>query len=76
MTQKFKEGDRVNYHQLIGGPLTSIGHEIIEIELMPNNFGCAVAWITRKTGCVALDSLSVMDYSKPLKGYIQKGKVK
>lgn len=59
MTQKFKEGDKVNYHELIGGPVTSTGHEITDIEMKPNNFGSDVAWVTGKRGCVALDALTM-----------------
>ncbi|MBT3488327.1 MAG: hypothetical protein HOI61_00860 [Gammaproteobacteria bacterium] len=48
----------MNYHSVIGGPVTSTGHEIRTIEKMPNNYGSDVAWITGKSGCVDLDSLS------------------
>lgn len=54
----FSTGDTVNYHSIIGEGITSTGHVITHISLMPNNFGCAVAWMTGKTGCVALDALS------------------
>jgi hypothetical protein len=55
---QMKAGDKVNYHSVIGGPVTSTGHEIRTIEKMPNNYGSDVAWITGKSGCVDLDSLS------------------
>ena len=53
-----KEGDEVNYHDIIGGKITSTGHKIKTIELAPNNYGCDVAWITGKSGCVAMRALS------------------
>jgi len=55
---KFKVGELVNYHSIIGGPVTSGGHKIKHIEEEPNNYGCDVAWITDKSGCVAMDALS------------------
>jgi hypothetical protein len=55
---KLKVGDTVDYHSIIGGPVTSTGHEIKEILLMPNNFGRDVAWVTKKAGCVALEALT------------------
>lgn len=54
----FKTGDIVNYHSIIGGAITSEGHEITFIDRQPNNFGCDVAWITGKSGCVAIAALS------------------
>lgn len=53
-----KVGDTVNYHSIIGGPATSEGHKILHIEQEPNNFGCDVAWISGKSGCVAMSALS------------------
>ena len=53
-----KEGDLVDYHSLRSGPITSKDHEILFIERFPNNFGCDVAWITKKSGCVALANLT------------------
>lgn len=47
-------GDIVNYHSIIGGSVTSEGHEITFIDRAPNNFGCDVAWIAGKSGCVAI----------------------
>lgn len=57
----FKVGDKVNYHSIIGEAITSNGHEITHIELEPNNFGNDVAWITNKSGCVALQALSLAE---------------
>ena len=51
-------GDTVNYHSIIGGPATSVGHRIEAIENAPNNFGCDVAWVSGKRGCVAMRALS------------------
>jgi hypothetical protein len=51
-------GDKVNYHAIIGGPIISTDHIIEKILFEPNNFGCDVAWITGKSGCVALAALS------------------
>lgn len=60
-TRSFKKGDKVNYHSIIGGPVTSTGHEIKTIQLEPNNFSSDVAWVTGKSGCVALEALSFAD---------------
>lgn len=54
----FKIGDSVDFHSVIGGPVTSTDHVISHIEMRPNNFGSDVAWITGRVGCVALDALS------------------
>jgi hypothetical protein len=53
-----KEGDEVNYHSIIGGDVTSTGHKVKAIDMAPNNFGGNVAWITGKSGCVAIEALS------------------
>ena len=55
-----KEGDEVNYHSIIGGEITSTGHKIKYIELAPNNYSSDVAWITGKSGCVAMRALSLV----------------
>jgi len=57
-TEDLKEGDAVNYHAVIGKGVTSTGHKIREILREPNNYGSDVAWITGKSGCVAMDALS------------------
>lgn len=54
----FKIGDEVSYHSIIGGPATSHCHMITAIEFAPNNYGCDVAWISGKIGCVAMQALS------------------
>ena len=54
----FKIGDTVDYHEIIGGPVTSEDHVIRDIDRAPNNYDCDVAWLTSKRGCVALRALS------------------
>ena len=56
--KRFNVGDKVNFHSIIGKSATSFDHEIWHIKLMHNSFGCDVAWITGKAGCVSLDALS------------------
>lgn len=58
-TNEIKTGSKVNYHSIIGGPITSSGHVVKQINKMPNNFGGDVAWITEICGCVALSALSI-----------------
>lgn len=55
----FNIGDTVNYHAFQNSPATSTGHTIKRIEREPNNFGCDVAWITAKSGCISLNCLSL-----------------
>ena len=55
---EIKEDDLVDYHSIIGGEVTSTGHQVKVIERAPNNYGRDVAWITGKRGCVALGALS------------------
>lgn len=55
---QFKVGEKVNYHSISGGDVTSANHEIKRVELEPNNFGESVAWLTGKSGCVSLEHLS------------------
>lgn len=55
---KIKVGDVVDYHSIIGGPVTSTGHTVQSISRKPNNFGCDVAWISKKAGCVAMQALT------------------
>lgn len=49
-------GDEVNYHSRIGGPVTTTGHRIREIGVLN---GKTVAWISGKSGCVAIEALSL-----------------
>lgn len=55
---KLSTGDIVNFHPIIGGAVGSTGHIIQEIQYAPNDFGCDVAWVSGKCGCVALAALS------------------
>lgn len=55
---EMKVGDAVNYHSRVNGPVTSTGHVIQRIDPVPNNFGCDVAWISNKSGCVQMACLS------------------
>jgi hypothetical protein len=57
-SEMLKVGDIVDYHSIIGGAVTSQGHVIEKIVPTPNNFGIAVAWITGKSGCVALKAIT------------------
>ena len=60
-----KVGDIVEYHEIMGGKVTSKNHTIKTILRKPNNFGCDVAWITNKSGCVDLKSLTLCKENKP-----------
>ena len=53
-------GDVVSYHSIIGGEITSKNHIVEAIQYAPNNYNCDVAWITGKSGCVALRALSLV----------------
>ena len=57
---EFKVGDMVNYHPVVGGPISSMDHEIKAIMTQPNRSGDSIAWITRKPDFVGLDSLSLV----------------
>lgn len=54
--KEFKKGDVVNYHSIIGGPVTSTEHTIQHIGELGH--GEAVAWLSDKSGCVSLKALS------------------
>ena len=64
MKTRFKIGDKVNYHSIIGGPIKSTGHTVEMIRTEPNNYRCDVAWISDKAGCVAMDALSLIESDK------------
>ena len=53
-----EEGMIVDYHSIIGGPVTSTRHEVLEVYPEPNTFGTAVAKISGKSGVVDIDALS------------------
>ncbi|MCK4785533.1 MAG: hypothetical protein KAV87_17400 [Desulfobacteraceae bacterium] len=61
----FKVGDKVNFHSIINGPVTSTDHEITHLEIRGGGTGCgqpystyAVAFISNFRGCVSIDALS------------------
>lgn len=56
---KIQVGDKVNYHSIIDGEITSRGHVVKVIYPTPNNFGCDVAMITGKSGVVSVDALTL-----------------
>lgn len=61
---RFQVGDVVDYQAVIDGPVTSRGHVITLLGSLPS--GRAVAWITGKTGCVAIEALSLV--ARPTNG--------
>lgn len=54
-----KKGDRVDYHAVIDGDITSTGHMVREVLPMPNPYGVPVARITGKAHYVSLDALTL-----------------
>jgi hypothetical protein len=68
-----KVGDLVDYHGIIGGSVTSIGHVVTKIIEEPNNFGIRVAFITWKTGCVAVAALTPASSLEAKKMKVLKG---
>jgi len=58
----FRKGDKVNYHSIIGGPITSTDHIIKDIGTIPSCGG--VAWITGVRGCVSLKVISHIQNEK------------
>lgn len=67
----FKIGDIVDYHEIIGGPITSKGHQITHLETflsihpwldVATSEGTKtkiyVAFLSDKQGCVSIDSIS------------------
>jgi len=59
---KFKVGDIVDYHSIIGGPVTSTEHTIQHIDKLGH--GEMVAWLSDKSGCVSLKALSFSNPDK------------
>lgn len=55
---EIKAGDIVDYHSLIGGPVTSEGHEVRAVQLVPNSFGEDVAWLRGWPGAVSMKALT------------------
>ena len=54
-TYPSKVGDRVYYHSIIGGEITSKGHEVESFGFIG---GTRVAWITNMSGCVDVEALT------------------
>ena len=55
---KIAVGELMDFHSLIGGEVTSTGHTVTEVWPRPNNFGCDVARISGRSGCVAVAALT------------------
>ena len=55
-TNPTEVGDKVYYHSIIGGDITSKGHEIKSFGEVSGN---KVAWITNKSGCVDVRALTM-----------------
>jgi hypothetical protein len=55
-----REGDYVDYHSIIGGPITSRNHIVNNVGVL--FCGEPVAWISNKSGCVSVDALSPCGY--------------
>lgn len=62
----FKIGSHVNFHELIGGPITSRGHKILEFEMFNEKHSLFRARITKRSDIVNLDNLSLdRSYHEP-----------
>lgn len=57
---KYKTGDLVMYHALIGGSVTSGPHAITYGPMKRSN-GTWVVWLRDKVGCVACDAISPVE---------------
>ena len=55
---EIRAGDFVDYHGIIGGPVTSHGHEVRAVQLVPNSFGEDVAWLRGWPGAVSMKALT------------------
>jgi len=64
IVSNLKIGDTVDYHAIFNGPVTSSGHKILSIDREPNNYGCDIAFISQKRGCVALRNLTSLQAKK------------
>lgn len=51
-----KEGVLVDYHSIVGGPVTQSAMRVRYVGILGNS---AVAWLENKVGCVYVDSLSL-----------------
>ncbi len=56
MMSEIRIGMLVNYHSIIGGPVTSTGHKVTKLQILLD--GRRFVWISRKCACVAWASLS------------------
>lgn len=54
---KIKQGDIVDYHSVIGGEITSYEHRVESVFV--SSSGSPVAFISRKSGYVSVDALTV-----------------
>lgn len=61
---KFKIGDKVDYHSVIGQEITSRNHTILELYPKPNNFNRDCAKISGKAGVVSCDALTITKENK------------
>lgn len=52
----FRTGDKVRYHAVIGGKHDGATYTVRGVGALPS--GEAVAWLSRKRGCVAMRALS------------------
>lgn len=59
-----KMGDKVDYHSIIGGPITSYGHTIIKCDPYILSEHTEVAFITDVRGCVATEALTRSEEAK------------
>ena len=55
---KLAVGEKVDFHLLIGGEVTSAGHTVLEVWPKPNNFGCDAARISGVSGWVSQAALT------------------
>lgn len=58
---RIRIGDMVDYHSVIGGPVTSTGHMVETIYPKPNNYGRDVAKISNKSGVVSISALTLTE---------------
>lgn len=57
-SSELHKGDIVDYHSIIGGPVTSTGHVVEVVGPMPNPYGVPVAWVSGIAGCVSMKALT------------------
>ena len=59
----FRVGDVVDYHSIIGGPVTKANVTIRDLGELGHRQ--RVAWLTGKSGCVSLCALTLVSKSPP-----------